>query len=1407
MLEFGIQSQRRIFYAGERVRFFLKSDTAFPAGKAFLRTNLGMAAVRRREIINEIKHNQRRAGRDWHDIALEQVSCNEFASELFLTENGIFELKGFFVPDECSGICLWPEGENLKLKVEAAENIGANLVYTAFVRQFGRNCSRSFSVNDDDDLQKLDNAGYSVIPRSGTFRKLKDKLDFIFGRLGCRILQLLPIHPVPTVYGRMGRFGSPFAVLDYFAVDPALAEFDECATPLEQFCELVDAVHARQGRIFLDIPVNHTGWASVLQSEHPEWFVRDARSCRIESPGAWGIVWEDLCKLDYSEKEVTEYMAEVFLYWCRRGVDGFRCDAGYMLPESAWRYIESKVRSEYPDTVFMLEGLGGPPEKQEVLLRDCNLDWAYSELFQNYSRSEVENYINYAKYVSNFCGTLINFAETHDNNRLASVSHTFAAMRCALMCFLSESGAFGFANGVEWFAQEKIDVHRDSALNWGAGENMVTFLQRLHAVMRLHPAFYGGAEFTLQNLSGDEALAIRRCGNGEEVLALINLNCREKSQVRFSFSRMNDAGAAFCDLLTGRPYALEICGDCFCAVLEPGESRLLSRDQSYLEKIDDVLAHPFRMPEKIRNQKLELALGRVLLAAGIEPQKNIRKFMNKFQQDWRQLFRCCPVVVFRDGIDNDRLLMVPPGWCLAVQSSGAFRAELKDGDKTLRFECSVQLNADTHIALFPPLDDEKIPDADPVLNLTCFENDAAIHRRSFVRYLPLPEEDTVIKLCFDNDGLKSAPPRYALGTNDLGGYCQIPGCWGGLVSKYDCLLAGNLNEEYPVDRRIMLIRCKVWVVLNGFSQEVDFALQEHFRIGNRNLARWEFNVPVGQGKTIKLDITSRFAFNANALRLEFRRRPAGGNRQLLADSIQVKLIVRPQIDDRVNHEVTKAYTGPEQNFSNAVTSQKNGFVFAPASNRVLYMKMDDMEFFSEEQWSYMNDLPLENYYGLEHKTDLFSPGYFSGGLAGGKVAVLEAAVNPADSETVLYPETDRFPHEREIVECAFEAMKMFVVKRNEYHTVIAGYPWFLDWGRDTLIALRGMIAGKMFAEARDIILQFAAFEKAGTIPNMIRGLNDSNRETSDAPLWLAVALKEYISASGDRDILDHKSGNGGRTILEIIQSIAFYYRNGTANGIFADKASNLIYSPAHYTWMDTNYPAGTPRAGYPVEIQSLWFALQKMLAEYIPEYEAGAELTRSSIKKYFYRPQDKRLSDCLHTDDGAAPEDAVADDALRPNMLFAVTLGAVDDVKIQREIVESAGFLVIPGAIRSLANLRITPPLPVKLNGKLLNNPDYPYIGHYCGPEDTRRKMAYHNGTAWCWQFPSYVEALFIAYGNEILPAARALLKSSECYFNDGCPGQLPEIADGDYPHNWGGCAAQAWSVTEFYRVAKLLGL
>ena len=85
-------------------------------------------------------------------------------------------------------------------------------------------------------------------------------------------------------------------------------------------------------------------------------------------------------------------MAQVFLFWCRRGVDGFRCDAGYMLPFEAWEYITAKVRSEYPDTIFLLEGLGGPVDKQTLLLEKAGLNWGYSELFQNYSRDEITRY-------------------------------------------------------------------------------------------------------------------------------------------------------------------------------------------------------------------------------------------------------------------------------------------------------------------------------------------------------------------------------------------------------------------------------------------------------------------------------------------------------------------------------------------------------------------------------------------------------------------------------------------------------------------------------------------------------------------------------------------------------------------------------------------------------------------------------------------------------------------------------------------------------------------------------------------------------------------------------------------------------------------------------------------------------
>ena len=248
-------------------------------------------------------------------------------------------------------------------------------------------------------VKSLDEAGYTVIPPSGTFRDLIGELDFIIGHLGCRIVQLLPIHPTPTTYARMGRFGSPYAALSFTAVDPALAEFDPKATPMEQFVELVDAVHARGARLFIDIAINHTGWAASLHETHPQWLSREPDG-QIENPGAWGVVWADLTRLDYSHEDLWQYMADVFLTWCRRGVDGFRCDAGYMIPTPAWRYMIGKVRDQFPNVIFLLEGLGGKISVTRDLLNWADFNWAYSELFQNYDRGQIEHYLPGAMEIS-----------------------------------------------------------------------------------------------------------------------------------------------------------------------------------------------------------------------------------------------------------------------------------------------------------------------------------------------------------------------------------------------------------------------------------------------------------------------------------------------------------------------------------------------------------------------------------------------------------------------------------------------------------------------------------------------------------------------------------------------------------------------------------------------------------------------------------------------------------------------------------------------------------------------------------------------------------------------------------------------------------------------------------------------
>ncbi|MGD8669211.1 MAG: alpha-amylase family glycosyl hydrolase, partial [Desulfobacterales bacterium] len=449
---------RMVRFCGDMLTLTLElPDTQ--AGTAWVRTNIGNASIIRHEIIREVEEKKTPLGKAWFDRPMQRIDDRRFTVSLPLCEAGHFEAKCYFLK-KGQVHPTWPPGTNAAVNVEAADACCANIIYNAFVRQFGPNKAGRQMLNPADAtcVESLDSNGYTVIPPSGTFRDLIGNLDFIIGELGCRLLMLLPIHPTPTTYARMGRFGSPYAALSFTEVDPALAEFDPHATPLEQFIELVDAVHQRNAKILIDIAINHTGWAARLHETHPEWLVRSPEG-RIEVPGAWGVAWEDLTKLDYSHSELWQYMADVFLKWCRRGVDGFRCDAGYMIPLAAWRYIVAKVREQFPEAIFLLEGLGGKISVTRQLLNSANLNWAYSELFQNYDRSQIEHYLPEAIDISNTDGITVHFAETHDNPRLAQTSESYARMRTALCALSSHNGGFGFANGVEWLATEKINVH------------------------------------------------------------------------------------------------------------------------------------------------------------------------------------------------------------------------------------------------------------------------------------------------------------------------------------------------------------------------------------------------------------------------------------------------------------------------------------------------------------------------------------------------------------------------------------------------------------------------------------------------------------------------------------------------------------------------------------------------------------------------------------------------------------------------------------------------------------------------------------------------------------------------------------------------------------------------------------
>ncbi|MDR2849409.1 MAG: glycogen debranching enzyme N-terminal domain-containing protein [Verrucomicrobiota bacterium] len=1392
-------------WAGDLFEVTLRLDRP-REGRAAFRTNLGRARVRRQELIGGTESGEPVHARDWHDIPMRECAPGVFRARIPLTEVGVFEGKACFFAG-ASAVPEWPEGGNLRVKVEPAHTACANTVYTAFVRQFG--ASLRGSPRTPDVLEReaaLDALGYTVIPPSGTFRDLARRLDTVMDTLRFRIVQLLPVHPVPVSYGRMGRYGSAFAALDFLSVDPALAEFDTRATPLDQFGELVDAVHSRGGTLFMDLPANHTGWAATLQTHHPDWYRRRPDG-EFVSPGAWGVTWADLVELDYRDPRLRAYMAKVFLFWCSQGVDGFRCDAGYMIPAETWTYIVARVREEFPDTVFLLEGLGGQVEVTEALLTASNLNWAYSELFQTDDRGAMEWYLPRAIRLAERCGPLIHFAETHDNNRLAARGGVYARLRVALSALLSHQGAFGITNGVEWFAAEKVDVHGAAGLNWDAPENQVADIARLNALLEQHPAFGPGTRLAPATAGEGPVLAVARAfgAEGRSLLVLVNFDCEHAQTVRWDAAAFG-AGAAW-DLLTGEAFAFAPGGG---LALAPGRVCCLTADA---EDFDAVVRPPESVrhdgPADVARRRRNLMALRVRLA--LAPEDAGARFA--FEGDPDRLgaamtadpdgFCQNPEGGERSGLprraawnwpeDARRRVMVPEGHVLLVRAEHPFRAELKAGGRTLAGERAVRLDDGRWGAFLPVapcaagLDGTR---AEARSLVTTVYTPGGV-RRAVSEVLALPPAGAARVVARVGGGQVRAEGggllRAAL-SNGAGAAAQARAAWGGLRSQYDCLLAVNPDPRVPADRMVFWTRCRTWLRYRGFSQEIDPSCLDAFEADPAGrFAEWSFRVPCGMGRWVPLRFRLELAPGVNRARLTLARGAAceGG----LPDRDEVTVVARPDVEWRSFHQKTKAFLGPETAWPAAVRPGARGFTFHPAADVALALAAEGgaAAFHAAPEWAYMVAHPEEQERGLEGSGDLFSPGWFELTLPGGGSAALsawrEGEGGGAEPEPAQGGEAPLA-----IPEAMSRALSLYIVRRDALKTVIAGYPWFLDWGRDTLIALRGLIADGRHGEALAILQEFGRFEENGTLPNIIHGNTVGNRDTSDAPLWFCVAAGELMEAAGDREVLE--AACGGRPLREVLVSIVAHTRDGTPNGIRMDPESGLVYSPPHFTWMDTNYPAATPREGYPVEIQALWIASLRLVARKVDAgWMALAEQAARSLARLF-AVKGGWLADCLGAAAGVPAEQAVADEALRPNQLLALTLNVPLARDIQCAVVAACETLLVPGAIRSLADA----PVPAGA---------YPYCGRYEGDEDTRRKLAYHNGTAWTWQFPLYVEALVGVYGESARAAGLSLLGSAVELLNRGCLGHAPEICDGDAPHLERGCGAQAWGVSELLRVWK----
>lgn len=400
----------------------------------------------------------------------------------------------------------------------------------------------------------------------------------------------------------------------------------------------------------------------------------------------------------------------------------------------------------------------------------------------------------------------------------------------------------------------------------------------------------------------------------------------------------------------------------------------------------------------------------------------------------------------------------------------------------------------------------------------------------------------------------------------------------------------------------------------------------------------------------------------------------------------------------------------------------------------------------------------------------------------------------APAKDILKAETERLSKLEQSVSFSDPVARQLAVSADSYiakrdstggKTILAGYPLFSDWGRDTMIALPGCcLATGRYEDAKSILQTFLAYEKDGLVPNLFPEGNQAPMyNTVDAALLLMDAVWQYYERTADLAFV--------KEAWPVMERIVTAYVRGTHHHIGMD-TDGLIYAGEgvdQVTWMDVRIDdiLPTPRHGKPVEINAYWYNALKIMEKLAPlvnaegkEYAVLAQRVKESFLDKFYIREKGYLKDVL--------SGTSADEQIRCNQIWALSMS----------------FTMLPAEWERSVLDTVTEHLLTPCGLRTLSPKDPQYHGFYGGSQ-LKRDMAYHQGTVWVFPMGAYYRAYLRMYGRQGIPAVRQRLENISNMLQEGCAGQLPEIYDGDYPQKGKGCHAQAWSVGEMLRVYEML--